>query len=141
MAERTILQEFGIHLTDKSVSAQGQTVPLDEIKEVNVASEKRTSFLWILFMLASPVAIGWIGWTRYKYWNENTTVQNLALIEVRDDEGLLLVRGAVPGGKNGMVIVKNAVKRTGAVRLASDGEETKAKKGAAKKPAAAAKKK
>jgi len=69
------------------------------------------------------------------------TVQNLALIEVRDDEGLLLVRGAVPGGKNGMVIVKNAVKRTGAVRLASDGEETKAKKGAAKKPAAAAKKK
>lgn len=69
------------------------------------------------------------------------TVQNLALLEVRDEEGLLLIRGAVPGGKNGMVIIKNAVKRTGAVRLASDGEETKAKKGAAKKPAAAAKKK
>jgi large subunit ribosomal protein L3 len=69
------------------------------------------------------------------------TVQNLALLEVRDEEGLLLVRGAVPGGKNGMVIIKNAVKRTGPVRQANDGEETKAKKGAAKKPAAAAKKK
>lgn len=69
------------------------------------------------------------------------TVQNLALLEVRDDEGLLLVRGAVPGGKNGMVIIKNAVKRTGPVRQGNEGEETKAKKGAAKKPAAAAKKK
>jgi large subunit ribosomal protein L3 len=69
------------------------------------------------------------------------TVQNLALLEVRDEEGLLLVRGAVPGGKNGYVVVQNAVKRTGPVRLATEGEEGKAKKGAAKKPAAAAKKK
>ncbi len=73
--------------------------------------------------------------------DERRTVQNLALIEVKDEQGLLLVRGAVPGGKNGMVIVRNAIKRTGPVRTASDGEETKAKKGAAKKPAAAAAKK
>jgi large subunit ribosomal protein L3 len=69
------------------------------------------------------------------------TVQNLALLEIREEEGLLLIRGAVPGGKNGMVLIKNAIKRTGTVRLASDGEEAKAKKGIAKKPAAAAAKK
>jgi len=73
--------------------------------------------------------------------DERCTVQNLALLEVKDEEGLLLVRGAVPGGKNGFVLVQNAVKRTGPVRMASDAEEGKAKKGAAKKPAAAAKKK
>jgi large subunit ribosomal protein L3 len=69
------------------------------------------------------------------------TVQNLALMEIKEDEGLLLLRGSVPGGKNGLVIIRNAIKRTGPVRLASDGEEAKAKKGAAKKPAAAAAKK
>jgi DNA-binding transcriptional regulator of glucitol operon len=82
VAEKTIIQEFGIHLTDKSVSAQGQSVALDEIKEVNVTSEKRTNMLWILFMIVGPVAIGWIAWSRYKSWNENTTVQNLALIGI-----------------------------------------------------------
>ena len=69
------------------------------------------------------------------------TVQNLALLEIREEEGLLLIRGSVPGGKNGYVTIKNAVKRTGAVRIASEGDEQKAKKTAAKKPAAAPKKK
>lgn len=68
------------------------------------------------------------------------TVQNLALMEVQDDTGLLLIYGSVPGGKNGYVTVRNAIKRTGPVRL-GEIEETKAKKGAAKKPAAAAAKK
>ena len=69
------------------------------------------------------------------------TVQNLALMEVQDDTGLLLIYGSVPGGKNGYVTVRNAIKRTGAVRLGEGVEDTKAKKAAAKKPAAAAKKK
>lgn len=70
------------------------------------------------------------------------TVQSVALMEVQDESGLLLIRGSVPGGKNAYVMVRNAIKRTGPVRAAGEGEETKAKKGAgAKKPAAAAKKK
>lgn len=64
------------------------------------------------------------------------TVQNVALMQVLDDEGLLLVRGAVPGGKNGMVLVKNSIKRTGTVRL-GEAEETKGRKAMmAKKPPA-----
>jgi large subunit ribosomal protein L3 len=73
--------------------------------------------------------------------DDQRTVENIALLEVRDDEGLLLLRGSVPGGKNGMVLVKNATKRTGAVVQAGEGEEQAKKKGGAKKPAAAAKKK
>jgi len=34
------------------------------------------------------------------------TVQNVALMQVLEDEGLLLVRGAIPGGKNGLVVVR-----------------------------------
>ncbi len=41
------------------------------------------------------------------------TVQNLALLAVKDEEGLLLIQGSVPGGKNGYVVIKNAIKRTG----------------------------
>jgi large subunit ribosomal protein L3 len=73
--------------------------------------------------------------------DERCTVQNLVLVGVNDTEGLLLIQGAVPGGKNGLVVVRNAKKRTGPVRLHSEGEEQQKKKGAAKKPAAAAKKK
>ena len=72
--------------------------------------------------------------------DDRTTVENVALLEVRDDEGLLILRGSVPGGSNGMVIVKNANKRRGAVRISMEGEEqTKKKAAAGKKPAAGAK--
>lgn len=64
------------------------------------------------------------------------TTQNVALMQVLDEEGLLLVRGSVPGGKNGIVMVKNATKRTGPVRF-GDAIDTPKKKGSvAKKPAA-----
>lgn len=68
------------------------------------------------------------------------TVQNMALVQVVEDEGLLIVRGAVPGGKNGIVMVKNAKKRTGMVRFGEAVQDTKKKAQAAKKPAAAKKK-
>ncbi len=39
------------------------------------------------------------------------TVQNLKVVEVLADKNVLLIAGAVPGGKNGYVIVRTAVKR------------------------------
>ena len=41
---------------------------------------------------------------------ERTTIQNLEVVEVREDENLVLIRGAVPGANNGGVVVKPAVK-------------------------------
>ena len=64
------------------------------------------------------------------------TVESVALMEVRDEEGLLVIRGSVPGGKNGFVMVKNATKRTGPVRFGEVEDEKKKKGAAAKKPAA-----
>lgn len=73
--------------------------------------------------------------------DDRVTVENVALIEVRDEEGLLLLRGSVPGGNNGFVVVRNATKRLGAVRLTEAEQDQKKRAAGVKKPAAGAKKK
>ena len=45
------------------------------------------------------------------YGHERVTTQNLKIVAVDDDKGLLLVSGAVPGPNNGYIIVKDASKR------------------------------
>ena len=45
------------------------------------------------------------------YGNERVTTQNLKVVAVDDEKGLLLVSGAVPGANNSYVIVKDASKR------------------------------
>src|SRR6185295_16870821 len=46
------------------------------------------------------------------HWgNEIVSTQNLEVVEIRAEENLLLVRGAVPGAKRGIVILRPAVKR------------------------------
>ena len=40
----------------------------------------------------------------------NCTVQNLSVVMVDGDRGILVLRGAVPGPKGGMVTVKTSVK-------------------------------
>lgn len=42
--------------------------------------------------------------------SENVTVQNLSVARVDAERNLLLIRGAIPGPKGGLVIVKNTVK-------------------------------
>ena len=44
---------------------------------------------------------------------ETVTVQNLVLVKVIEDRNLLLVKGAVPGNKGGLVSVRYAVKGQG----------------------------
>ncbi|MEM7347204.1 MAG: 50S ribosomal protein L3 [Chloroflexota bacterium] len=45
--------------------------------------------------------------------NEQVTIQNLTVVLVDADKNLLAVQGAVPGGKNGLVIIQQAVKKEG----------------------------
>jgi large subunit ribosomal protein L3 len=42
--------------------------------------------------------------------NERVTIQNLEVIEVIPEKNVLLVRGAVPGPRNGLLHVKHAIK-------------------------------
>jgi large subunit ribosomal protein L3 len=43
--------------------------------------------------------------------NEQVTVQNLRILAVRPEENAMLVRGAVPGARRGVVLIKQAVKK------------------------------
>ena len=58
--------------------------------------------------------------------DETVTTQNLDIVRIDEARQLLLVRGAVPGAKNGHVVVSPAVK----VRVAKGGVAQPAKKGA-----------
>lgn len=42
---------------------------------------------------------------------ETVTVQNLEVVRVDKDRNLLLVKGAIPGAKGGMIVVKSTVKQ------------------------------
>lgn len=44
---------------------------------------------------------------------ERVTVQNIEIVQVREDDNVLLLWGSVPGPKNGYVIVRPAVKARG----------------------------
>jgi len=45
------------------------------------------------------------------HWgNELISVQNLEVVDIRAEDNLMLVKGAVPGGKQGIVVVRRAVK-------------------------------
>ena len=40
--------------------------------------------------------------------DERVTVRNLQVVRVDEEQNLIIVRGAVPGAKNGFVIVRMA---------------------------------
>lgn len=67
----------------------------------------------------SPGAIGCSAWPSRVFkgkkmagqmGNERVTVQNLQIVEMRPEENLILVRGAIPGAKNALVVLQKAVK-------------------------------
>ena len=42
--------------------------------------------------------------------NERVTVQNLEVVKVDAENNIIAVKGAVPGPKGGIVVIKNSVK-------------------------------
>jgi large subunit ribosomal protein L3 len=59
--------------------------------------------------------------------DDRITLQNLELLEILPDENIILVRGNVPGGKNGYVLVQAAVKKVQYKRKLRDVVEEKSK--------------
>jgi large subunit ribosomal protein L3 len=43
--------------------------------------------------------------------SDRVTTQNLKVIQVRPEQNCLVLRGAVPGAKNGMLLIKKAIKK------------------------------
>ena len=48
---------------------------------------------------------------------ERVTVQNLKVVSVNADKGLIMVKGGVPGSENGWVYITDAVKKSSSVKL------------------------
>jgi large subunit ribosomal protein L3 len=42
------------------------------------------------------------------FGNENNTVRNLQIVDIRPDDNLILLKGAVPGASSGMVMIKKS---------------------------------
>lgn len=42
---------------------------------------------------------------------ETVTVQNLRVVDVREDQNILVIRGPVPGGRNGLLVISHAIKK------------------------------
>ena len=49
--------------------------------------------------------------------DERVTVQNLKVVSVNADKGLIMVKGGVPGAENGWVYVTDAIKKSASVKL------------------------
>ncbi len=47
-----------------------------------------------------------------QYGGKQKTVQSLKVIQVRPDENLLLIKGAIPGCRSGLLLIKKAIKKT-----------------------------
>ncbi|HPC29467.1 MAG TPA: 50S ribosomal protein L3, partial [bacterium] len=43
--------------------------------------------------------------------NANVSVQNLKICKIIPDKNIVMVKGAVPGGENGIVFVRYAIKK------------------------------
>lgn len=43
--------------------------------------------------------------------DENVTVQNLSVVELNLEQGYMLIKGSIPGSKNGFVKVTKAIKK------------------------------
>ena len=43
--------------------------------------------------------------------NEKVSVQNIEVVQIREDSNLLLVKGAIPGAKRGILLIRRTVKR------------------------------
>ena len=44
--------------------------------------------------------------------DEQVTVQNLRVLQVRSEEGVIVVAGAIPGAKGSYVVIRPAIKKT-----------------------------
>ena len=47
------------------------------------------------------------------YGDERCTIQNLEVIEINPEDKVIAIKGAIPGAKNGLVMIKKSIKKGG----------------------------
>jgi large subunit ribosomal protein L3 len=48
---------------------------------------------------------------------QKVTIQNIKVLEVREDQNLIFLRGGIPGSPNGWVLIRSATKKKGAASV------------------------
>lgn len=43
--------------------------------------------------------------------DETVTIQNLRVVDIRESQNLIMIKGPVPGGKNGFLVIQHAIKK------------------------------
>lgn len=43
--------------------------------------------------------------------NQRITIQNIKVLDVREDQNLILLKGGIPGSRNGLILIRSAIKR------------------------------
>jgi len=59
--------------------------------------------------------------------NETVTIQNLQLVQIREEENLVLIRGSVPGPNGGYIVISKATTRDEYKRVGMGVEEARSK--------------
>jgi large subunit ribosomal protein L3 len=44
--------------------------------------------------------------------DETVTVQNMKIVDIREEQNLMIIKGPLPGGKNGLLVISHAIKKT-----------------------------
>ena len=65
--------------------------------------------------------------------NEQVTVENLDIVKVDEELNMIVVRGAIPGPKGGIVYIKSTVKKT-VVKKGDAGISTNPQKASGRNP-------
>jgi len=47
-----------------------------------------------------------------QHGNKSVTIRNVEIVDIKPEENLLLVKGGVPGGKHGVVVIKKSKEKT-----------------------------
>jgi large subunit ribosomal protein L3 len=45
--------------------------------------------------------------------NQRVTIQNIRVLDIKEDQNLILLQGGIPGSRNGLILIRSATKRKG----------------------------
>jgi large subunit ribosomal protein L3 len=45
------------------------------------------------------------------YGNQRVTIQNIKVLDVKEDQNLIFLKGGIPGSRNGLILIRSATKR------------------------------
>jgi large subunit ribosomal protein L3 len=48
-----------------------------------------------------------------QHGNRKVTLQNIKVVDIKEDQNLLLLKGGIPGSQTGWVLIRSAAKRKG----------------------------